>query len=524
MTSSLSDSPSLDAEPSSRRGPRYAVALLALACIGFALLHLTRSRDGIDVAPFLVDGTPVTVFRPAQHANAPVIVIAHGFAGSQQLMQPFALTLARDGYIAVTFDFPGHGRNAQPLPGGLADVAAMQRALQLALARVAAFAQALPGSDGHLALLGHSMAAEVVARYASEHDVASTVAVSLFLPADETLRPRNLLIIDGALEPAMLRDQAFAIAGATLGVRPEPGVTYGDFTDGSARRIALSPHVEHIGVLYSATSLAEARDWFDRSFDRGGAGFVDARGPWLGLLFCGIVALGWPLSALLPRVSRARGSVPAHRARTLLACTGAAAIATPLVLWRLPTSFLPILVGDYLLCHLAVFGIVMALVGAALRPREDRVRAPHDRIAPALIATLAVTAYALVAVGAALDRYVVSVWPDARRAVLVGAMLLGTLPYFLADEWVTRRLAPIRGAYAATKLALVVSLGIAIALNPERLFFLVIIVPAIVVLFVAYGLFSAWTNRATGTPWIAAIANAIVFAWFIAATFPVIAS
>jgi alpha-beta hydrolase superfamily lysophospholipase len=36
-------------------------------------------------------------------------------------MQPFALTLARTGYRATPFDFPGHGRSATPMSGGLSD-------------------------------------------------------------------------------------------------------------------------------------------------------------------------------------------------------------------------------------------------------------------------------------------------------------------------------------------------------------------------------------------------------------------
>ena len=55
-----------------------------------------------------VDGIPATVFRPASGPPGPVVVIAHGFAGSQQLMRSFAATLARNGYVAVTFDFAGH--------------------------------------------------------------------------------------------------------------------------------------------------------------------------------------------------------------------------------------------------------------------------------------------------------------------------------------------------------------------------------------------------------------------------------
>ena len=47
------------------------------------------------------------------------------------------------------------------------------------------------------------------------------------------------------------------------GGTPDPGVTYGSFADGTARRVSFSPGVEHIGVLYSPESMAQARDWLD---------------------------------------------------------------------------------------------------------------------------------------------------------------------------------------------------------------------------------------------------------------------
>ena len=78
-------------------------------------------------------------------------------------------------------------------------------------------------------------------------------------------------------------------------------------------------------------------------------------------------------------------------------------------------------------------------------------------------------------------------------------------------------------AYFVTKLCFLLSLVGAIALNPQRLFFLAIIVPAILLLFVVYGLFSRWMGRASGHPAVAAVANALAFGAFIAVTFPLVA-
>ena len=148
--------------------------------------------------------------------------------------------------------------------------------------------------------------------------------------------------------------------------------------------------------------------------------------------------------------------------------------------------------------------------------------APRTSMGLFVIASSLVAAYSLLAFGLVLDRYVLSFMPGAWRLPLVAVVLAGTLPCFLADEWLTRRFAPSRGAYALTKLCFLLSLVLAIALNLERLFFLVIIVPAILLLFGVYGLFSAWVHERTAHPAVAAVANALVFAWFIAVTFPVV--
>jgi hypothetical protein len=112
--------------------------------------------------------------------------------------------------------------------------------------------------------------------------------------------------------------------------------------------------------------------------------------------------------------------------------------------------------------------------------------------------------------------------PVPARIPLMAAIACGTLPYFIADEWLTRGMNTRRGAYALTKFCFLLSLGIAVALNPMKLFFLVIIVPAILLLFLAFGLISRWSYKATHHPLPGAVASAAVFAWAIAVTFPMI--
>jgi dienelactone hydrolase len=491
--------------------------LFAVFFVAIGLWRLEAARSGIEIARERVGPVPLTIYRPAAGPPAPAVVIAHGFAGSQPLMQPLAVTLARAGYVAATFDFPGHGRHPAPLPGGLADRAARTDALLEALAAVAAFVRAQPYADGRLALVGHSMASDVVVRHAEAHpDVAATVAISLFLSGEVTAdRPRNLLVVYGALEPEALRNEGARAIGAAAAATP------GHFAEGTARRLALADGVEHIGVLYSAATLAETRDWLNAAFGRDGGGFLDARGPWLGLLFLGLVLAARPFAGLAPRVAAAPLGA-GYGWRTLAPIAIAPAVLTPLVLRFVPVPRLPILLGDYLAAHFALYGALTALgLLFAARRRGPRAQSPVAYGKLALVA-LAAAAYATFALGLPADRYAMNFLPGPGRLPLFAALFAGTLAYFAADEWLTRGRGAARGGYPATKLLFLASLAGAIALDLPRLFFLAIIVPAILAFFVVYGLFSRWLYRATNHPFAGASANAFAFAWAIAVTFPIV--
>ncbi len=495
---------------------RWLVLLLALAVAGVALQRLEALHGGITAAPLMIGQTPATLYRSGDATApvpAPVVVIAHGFAGSRQLMEGFAITLARAGYVVVSYDLMGHGRNPVPMSGDVTVIEGTTTVLMDELARVADAALALPGVDGRLALVGHSMASDIVVRQAvRDGRVGAVVAVSMFSRAVTPSEPRNLLVVAGAWESALAAEALAALHLADAGAGYAQ--TVGDPAAGTGRRAMLAPGVEHVGVLYSATTLRETRDWLDAAFDRHSAGPVAARGGWVALLLVAIVALGWPFAGL---ARRWRADVPPQRLPrgAFGIAVLAPAIATPLILWPFDTQFLPVLVADYLALHFLVMGglaLLLAARGGALR---------FD--AAGIMLALPVAAFGIVLFGGALDRHVAAFFPTPERVVLIAAIAVGAVPWMLADAVLTEAgRAPLWRVLAVRGAALG-SLGLAVALDFEGLMFLVIILPVILLFFVLFGTVAGWVGRATWRPWATGAGLGLFLAWALGVSFPLFA-
>jgi len=243
----------------------------------------------------------------------------------------------------------------------------------------------------------------------------------------------------------------------------------------------------------------------------------------LAVLLGGVVLLGWCAAPWLPRVATPStgGGRPWQRLALPLLLP---MVATPLLLRVLPTHFLPVLVGDYLAAHFLAYGLLTGLCLLLTRGSQPPRVQLREHLPAFAAATLAVIAFGFIGLSWPLDAFFTSFVPGAGRRLQVVALLAGTLAYFLADEWLTRGPAAGRAAYVASKLAFVTSLALAVALDFERLFFLIIIVPVIALYFIVYGAISRWTYEATGQPLVAGVANALAFAWAIACVFPLVAA
>lgn len=490
------------------------VAGLAALGLALAVWQLQSLRAGVGRAALAVPGgPPVTLYLPAGTDPGPVVVVAHGFAGSRQLMEPFALTLARAGYLVASFDSMGHGRNPAPMRGDVTRIDGTTRLMVADAQRVAAAALAHPRADGRLAWLGHSMASDIVVRAgAATPATGAVVAVSMFSQAATADSPPNLLMISGAWE-TRLRAEAMRVLALTDPAAGE-GQTVGDAGRATLRRAVVAPGVEHVGVLYSATALRAAVDWLNLVFGRDTPARPAQAGGWILLMLVSVTALAWPLARALP-AGPAPGALPG---RLFPGAVLGPAVLVPLVLAPVKLQLLPVLVADYLALHLALQGALMlALLG----------RAGHLAglvTARGLAAAAAVALFGIGLFGGLLDRYVASFVPHPGRVAVIAGLALGTVPMLLADAVATEAgRAPVWRVLVA-RGALVGSLMLAVALDFERLMFLLIILPVIVLFFLLFGTAAGWVGRRTGAPLAGGLGLGLILAWALGVSFPMVAA
>ncbi|SNX73835.1 serine aminopeptidase S33 family [Cereibacter ovatus] len=486
--------------PAARRR-RLLIALVAAIAAVVALAMLERARHGITITDLAVGDTPATLYRATDTAgDAPLAVIAHGFGGSRQMMEAMSLTLARAGMAVVAFDFHGQGRSRLPMSPDAFPNEAGSSGTTVQLVRqtlqVIDAAEALPGLRGPAALIGHSMATDILVRVAAQRPGIKSVAlISAFSREITPQAPARLLILSGQREGRLREVALEALAQVTPS--PQEGQTVK--ADGIERRAAVAPWVGHAGVLWSPTTLRELRDWLAP-----GASAVAVTGPWIVVLLTALVALVGPASALLPTARRPAPSVGWRFFLILLAAPA------------LPAALAAVALGESVLGfagfgRIALFFGVWGAVQLALLAHYRRL---DWRIDPAALALLLAGSllYAL-----AMDRYAAAFLPTGPRLGLMAVLAAGTVPFMLAHAHLAKGARFWRrGLLAVVPL---IALGGAMAAAPQKLGLSFTVAPVFLLFLLVFGLMGRWVGRRSG-PATVGLGLGIVLAWAIAATTP----
>jgi len=472
-----------------------AVAGALLLVVGLSLLGL--AGRGVEQRSVVIGPTPITVYVPegATVASAPGIVVAHGFAGSRQLMHSWSLALARAGFVVATPDLAGHGANTRRLaPDSTALVDDVTRAL-------AALRDVEVVDHRRLGLLGHSMGSGAVlsAAIADPEGIRAVVAVSPTDAAVTGTSPRDLLLLAGANERRFVAN-AESLLERAGGARSAPGA-------GDARALEIVPHVEHVSILFSGVAQQRSVTWFAVALEHAprDATRSEPLFAWL-LTVIGAVLL-WQ------HVAR-RYVTPAEDARrtssawVMAGVGGLAATASLVIVARSMTlsDVTGVLVAGEL-------GLWFALAGAAwlrfgVRPARPDAR---DLGWGILAASL------LVALGAVGERVWLAWWPTGSRTALVAPLALAVLPFLLAMMSVLqgRRGVRLLGGWASIAAMTLLTLGAA-AFTVPGIGFLVLILP---LLPLVLGLVVA-VGGVTDRPWAAALSGSLFLGWLLAVLFP----
>jgi dienelactone hydrolase len=494
-------------------GRRVAAIVVAVVCSVVGGLGFATADQGIARRDVVVGGVPVEVVRPSGAGDGvPGVVVAHGLAASRQLMRGFADTLARRGYAVALVDLAGHGASTRRLPDG-GDGPAARARLDHDLDVAVRHLRAMPWVDGRIGLLGHSLGAAAVVRYASAHpDIAATVAISQ--GSMEAPRLRNVLLVAGGLEFADYRNGA---VDALRDVHPRGrlGVTYGDFSAGTARRAIIVGGVEHVGVLFSPRTHHEAGDWFDAAFGRRSAPGSDIRvvqraGSAALLYLAAVLSFGAIASALFGRP----GDRMARRVSLRVALAGAAA-GVAVAISAMPLLRLPLAVAG----PLAGFFGVAGLVAVAFARGVDLGGRPAPRTVAAAVVLTVLTALSF-AVPAQLGW--AHVVPVGVRAWVLVPVVLCAASFCLGVEALCAghgRLAAI-GIHAWTAMGALAGLCAAVALGAVSSFVL-LVAPLIAGLLVWQGVQAAALRAVSAPAWVTAIAGGVLLGWPIAITMPI---
>lgn len=485
---------------------RYGLVWVAMGLAFVCLWQIDRARGDLRMTAVTVAGSPATVYRAVTMSeDAPLVVVAHGFAGSRRMMQAVSLTLARSGAAVIAFDFIGHGRNGALLSPDVGNIDGTTAELVNQTVAVARAARALPGmpSAGPLALVGHSMATDVTIRAAQRlPDVTAIVAISMYSDTVTATFPKRLLIVSGAWE-----DRLRAV-GLRFLRQVDPDAREGDTATAGpvTRRAVAAPHVEHVGVLYSPVTLAETRDWIAAATSRPTGGPVAAIGPALLGLMAAVVVAFVPLSALVGPVRPAASPLPRPRFLMALILPVLPAAATMLALARSGpvAGFVPL--AGFLFAWGAVQLAVLWQGG--WRPGPPRWRALGLLLGWGLV-------FALV-----LDRAGSTFVPTGPRAGLMALLLLGAVPFAFADAALADG-APLWRRLLA-RLVVVVVLAATMFAAPRTLGLVFTVLPVLVLFWLVYGSFGRWTAQRAGAT-TAALGNALALAWAFAASTPLFA-
>jgi dienelactone hydrolase/MFS family permease len=239
----------------------YSLTFYADAEHPYTIKHQTlESGDGTFIQALVY--TPIDT-----SSNRPGVVVGHGFCENKQYMQPLSIELVKRGIVVVNIDFRGHGSS----DGYLSD---FERSNGLVLDMLAGvdYLEGL-GFVDRIGLAGHSMGGGTSMLTSLENPtrINATVAIgalSTFSSSGNISRVPNLLAVFALYDQGITQEEGLSFLRTYTGLDDvEIGTLYGDFNNGNATKVSISPNSEHLLEPIDSAIIYEAVQWFEQAFN-----------------------------------------------------------------------------------------------------------------------------------------------------------------------------------------------------------------------------------------------------------------
>ncbi|MBD0266916.1 MAG: alpha/beta fold hydrolase [Cyanobacteria bacterium Co-bin8] len=474
---------------------RLGLLVLAILLIVSSWLGIAGARSNLEMRSLQREGVPLLYLAPQGARAVPGVLVAHGFAGSKQLMLGYGHVLAHAGYAVMLWDFDGHGANGARLQRDQ-----LQQSLDVALAALLEQPQV---DRDRLALLGHSMGSGIVmsAGVRSPDRFAATVAVSPTGANITPQTPRNLQLQAGGGEGRFIANAERLLAQA--------GGENTNLAAGQGRELVVVPGVEHITILFSDGSHQAALRWLDATFERpSNSQYVDRRMGWYGLHL-----LGWlvGLAAVAPLFGQSGTTFKTSSIQRWLGL-GVAPLTATAGLVLLGQRFnLQDLGGVQVGGAVGVWFLIAGLTWLAVLGRVPR---PNLRTVGLGIVLFGVL---WVAIGAMAQLVWLQWWLIPIRLRLWLPIAIACLPWFLASGIVQENIGVSKRILWWLGQTIILVGGFVLTLNfLPQLGFMYLLLPLFPPLMGVLALVAGSLNRS----WVYAIGSALFFGWLLAAGFP----
>lgn len=298
-----------------RSSVNWLVVCLVIISIAAGMARLIETDFGkVDVKNVYIsdpDGVSIAarLYRPvtasADH-KLPAVINIHGYQNDKLVDDSYSIELSRRGFVVIAADAIGHGDSGGGLNvGGLLGDPTYTASVQ----SVYLFTKDLPYVDSaKIGVMGHSMGAIITQNLGGLNPEINALNMQCGFPGAPTLR--NVLLTQARYDEfAFFREGQFTVDnlpsnkarmdafGLTAPV--EWDTTYGNFSDGTARRAELI-QMEHHFLPLQNKAVASGISWMNQALN-GGADILDpTKQVFMWKEFFGLITLLTALFMLLP--------------------------------------------------------------------------------------------------------------------------------------------------------------------------------------------------------------------------------